>query len=72
MYFIEKNIPISNFGTKKPKGPLRLTIEKMEIGDSILVFSSKRGTAYATAQAVGVKIKTRIEDVDYVRIWRVK
>lgn len=72
MYFIEKNIPISDVGITKPKGPLRLTIEKMEVGDSILVDSSKRGNAFATAQAAGVKIKTRIEDVDYVRIWRAK
>jgi len=72
MYYIEKNIPLPSCNVTKPRGPLRLTLEKMEIGDSILINSSKRATAYATAKDAGIKIKTTIQEDDYLRIWRVK
>ncbi len=71
MYYIEKNIPIPTL-SKKPKGPLRLTMEEMKVGDSIQVGSDKRTTSYGTAFAIGIKIKTIVQDDDYVRIWRIK
>ena len=71
MYHIEKNIPISTV-IKKPKGPLRLALEKMEIGDSILIESSKRGCSYMAAKGAGIKIKTISEENDCHRLWRVK
>lgn len=73
MYTIDKNIPIPNSSITKPKGRLRLTMEQMEIGDSIQIESvNKRGTAYMAARAIGIKIKTSSSDDDYLRIWRVK
>ena len=71
MYYIEKNIPLPTVN-KKPKGPLRLTMEKMEIGDSILIGSNKRASSYMAAKGAGIKIKTVFEEPDYHRVWRVK
>ena len=71
MYYIEKNIPLATV-SKKPKGPLRLAMEKMEVGDSILIESSKQASSYMAAKGAGIKIKTVFEGDDCHRMWRVK
>lgn len=72
MYTIDKNIPLPTYRGLKPKGPLRLTMEQMEVGDSFVVEAiSKRGSAYGTARAMGIKIRTMVE-VNSLRIWRIK
>lgn len=71
MYYIEKNIPLPTV-SKKPKGPLRLAMEKMEVGDSILIESNKQASSYITAKGAGIKIKTIFEGDRCHRIWRIK
>ena len=53
MFEIEKNVPIPKRGSDK-KGELRLTIEKMEVGDSIVVPDFLRQVTYAAAKAAKV------------------
>ena len=71
MFKIEKNVPIPERGADK-KGELRLTLEKMEVGDSIVIPDSLRQVTYAAARAT--KIKISIKTINPVtretRVWR--
>tara|TARA_R100001480_G_scaffold9626_2_gene18007 strand:+ start:1099 stop:1320 length:222 start_codon:yes stop_codon:yes gene_type:complete len=71
MFEIEKNIPIPERGADK-KGELRLTLEKMEIGDSFVIPDSLRGNTYAAARAVKIKIAMKTIDLMTrdTRVWR--
>jgi len=73
MFEIEKGIPIPERGADK-KGELRLIIEKMEIGDSIVVPNYMRQVAWHCAKAVGIKIvtKTTNKETLEMRLWRTK
>ena len=71
MFAIEKNIPIPERGEDK-KGELRLTLEKMEVGDSIVVPNFLRQVTYAAAKATKIKIamKTINSETRDTRVWR--
>tara|TARA_B100000900_G_scaffold324482_1_gene284155 strand:- start:373 stop:594 length:222 start_codon:yes stop_codon:yes gene_type:complete len=71
MFEIEKNIPIPERGADK-KGELRLTLEKMEVGDSFVIPDSLRGNTYAAARAVKIKIAMKTIDLMTrdTRVWR--
>ena len=71
MFEIEKNVPIPERGADK-KGELRLTLEKMEIGDSFVIPDSLRGNTYAAARAVKIKIAMKTIDLMTrdTRVWR--
>ena len=73
MFEIEKNVPIPKRGADK-KGELRLIIEKMEIGDSIVVPNYMRQMAWQSAKAVGIKIVTKTINKEKLemRLWRTK
>jgi|5B_taG_2_1085324.scaffolds.fasta_scaffold91023_2 hypothetical protein len=73
MFEIEKNVPIPKRGSDK-KGELRLTIEKMEVGDSIVVPDFLRQVTYAAAKAAKIKIsmKTINPVTRETRVWRTK
>ena len=72
MYEIEKNIPIPSNGPRRPKQELRLALEQMEVGDSIVVPSHEvRRKAYGSAKGANIGIRSRVEG-DHIRIWRIK
>jgi hypothetical protein len=73
MFEIEKNIPIPKKGADK-KGELRLTLEKMEVGDSIIVPNKYRQHTYAAARAANIKISIRTinSETREMRVWRTK
>ena len=74
-YIIESNIPVPE-GTGKGggKGELRLTLEKMKTGQSIVVESRLlRISAQSMAKQCNIKIKTRrVEDTNTYRVWRIE
>lgn len=72
MFTIEKNVPIPNTrgGGKKE---LRLTMEKLEVGDSFLITERRhRQQVHQVAQAIGIKYATRTicKDSGEIRVWR--
>ena len=74
MFEIEKNVPIpaKHGGHKKE---LRLTMEKLEVGDSFLITEARhRQQVHQVAQAVGIKYLTRTicKDSGQIRVWRTK
>ena len=72
-YKIESNIPIPvSCGRGRGKSELRLTVEKMEIGNSIVIANEGRRGMYQIAQQVGIKIITRKISPDEFRVWRVE
>jgi len=73
MFEIEKNIPIPT-GRGGRKKELRLTMEKMEVGDSILIGLKSRQQVHQIADAIGFKYATRTvcKERGEVRVWRTK
>lgn len=79
MYTIEKNIPIPEGSTRGgDKGKLRLTMERMEVGDSIVVRGLHRQHYHAIAKKIGIGYKSKTimksqhgKEQDQVRLWRV-
>lgn len=73
MFKVEKGIPIPKRGADK-KGELRLTLEKMEVGDSIIVPNYMRQVAWQAAKAIGIKTqsKTINPETREMRVWRIK
>jgi len=79
MYKIEKNIPFpeDDGREKRPKTDLRLTMEQMEVGDSIVLNSwvKERTKVDRICGAIGFAYTTRkIDSINYnrVRMWRTK
>ena len=74
MFTIEKNIPIPIGGQGRAKGLLRLTVEKMEVGDSIVVNTKQRQQLNNMARAIGIgyKTKTICKENHKIRFWRTK
>tara|TARA_R100000988_G_C3861479_1_gene99518 strand:- start:158 stop:415 length:258 start_codon:yes stop_codon:yes gene_type:complete len=71
-YKIENNIPIpANDGRGRGKSKLRLTIEKMEIGNSIVIPIKKLRGVHQIAYALGIKVITRKINSDETRVWRI-
>ena len=73
MFEIEKNIPIPKKGADK-KGELRLTLEKMEVGDSFVIPNYLRNVMWQAAKASGIKTqsKTINPETREMRVWRIK
>ena len=75
MFEIEKGIPIPDGeGRGREKSPLRLAVEKMEVGDSVLVSNTHRQQLHAISNKLGIKYKTRTicKESNTVRFWRTK
>lgn len=75
MFTIEKNIPIpAGKGRGARKGELRLTMERLEVGDSIVVTNKHRQGIHQIAKAIGIDYVTRTicKDSGEVRVWRTK
>jgi|TARA_R110001583_G_scaffold177559_1_gene333167 hypothetical protein len=72
-YTIEKNIPLPNDGNGRGRGKseLRLTLEKMEIGDSIVVPKKKRDQVATMTRALGTSYQSRRIGLDQYRVWRI-
>ena len=79
MYKIEKNIPIPEGSTRGgDKGKLRLTMERMEVGDSIVITGKHRQQYHIIAKKIGIGYKSKTimkskdgREHDQVRLWRV-
>ena len=73
MFKIEKNIPIPKKGADK-KGELRLTLEKMEVGDSFVIPNYLRSVMWQAAKESGIKTqsKTITSETREMRVWRIK
>lgn len=75
MFEIEKGIPIPDGeGRGREKSPLRLAVEKMEVGDSVVVSNTHRQQLHAMSNKLGIKYKTRTisKESGTVRFWRTK
>jgi len=73
MFEIEKGIPIpTTRGGKKKE--LRLVMEKMEVGDSVLVSNTHRQQVHQIAKAIGIKYASRTvcKESGQIRVWRTK
>jgi len=79
MFAIEKNIPIPEGSTRgADKGKLRLTMEQMEIGDSIVVTGKHRQHYKKKKKKIGIGYKSKTiiksqdnKERDQIRLWRV-
>lgn len=74
MYKIEKDIPAPIDQKGRRRKALSLTLEVMEIGDSIAAPTSKAKHASTIARKLGIKVRTQRKenDASVTRIWRVK
>ncbi len=64
---IEKGVPIPDVRCSGLSEFLR----KLEIGDSVLFPRSFQSKVAVTGKNIGIKVATRKEDKDTVRVWRV-
>ena len=71
MFAVEKNIPIPKRGANK-KCELRLTLENIEVGDSIVVPNSLRNAAHSAAKIAKIKVAMRTINslTRDSRVWR--
>jgi hypothetical protein len=70
-YRIEKNVPLPE-GRRPIKSELRLSLESMKVGDSILIPRTevcKADAAFNALRALGKRFSTRAID-EGIRIWR--
>jgi len=68
---IEKGIPLPNpDNPRRPKGPVRIAMETMEVGDSFVTDSRNRKMVGSTALLIKRKFATRKIGDDQYRIWR--
>ena len=69
-YIIEKNIPIPNAnGRGREKGKLRLTVEQMEIGDSIVINTRERKQIHNITRSVGIAYRCKAIGANQYRVW---
>jgi hypothetical protein len=64
---IEKNVPFET--ATKFRSLYSRTMDKMEVGDSILVPHNKRAGLFNLASMHEWKIKTRTVDAKHIRVW---
>jgi hypothetical protein len=71
---IESNVPLPPPTSGPHKGPLRLAIESMKVGQSFVIGrdETKLNQLYKVARTVGVKVATRQVNCESRRIWRVE
>ena len=75
MFEIEKGIPIpKSDGRGRSKGELRLTMEQMEVGDSIIIDDKNRFQIHQIANTIGIGYKSRTisKAEKRIRVWRTK
>jgi hypothetical protein len=70
-YTITDDIPIPEPQQRTHIG-LTATLRSMEVGQSIVLPKDSRPNVLSIAQAAKLKIRTRSESVDTIRVWRVK
>jgi hypothetical protein len=66
---IEKGIPIPDARGGRSKSEFRLTIEAMQIGESIVVSKNQRLHSSSAAKSAGKKIVTRVMPEGTTRLW---
>jgi hypothetical protein len=69
MFEIEKGIPIPK-AKGRAKGQLRLAVEQMVVGDSIIVPKKNIEHMRALRYRCGIQIKSRRIDDETYRVWR--
>jgi len=76
---IEKNVPIPEGGRARPKKPLRLALEKLEVGDSFVYETPEypakdkiRNVIYHVHISSKKKFMTRSIGGIKRRVWRIK
>ena len=68
---IEKGIPLPNpDSSRRPKGPVRIAMETMEVGDSFVTDSRNRKMVGSTAVLINRRFATRKIGDNQYRIWR--
>lgn len=66
-------IPPANRGTfAKGKGAYDAALTAMKPGDSFTISKKKVGTVFSAARRLGVKLTTRTEDKESLRVWRIE
>ena len=71
MFNIEKGVPVPYLDPRgREKGELRLTMEKLEVGDSFIVTEKLRSQVPNIARLMKIGYKTRRVGEDAVRVWR--
>ena len=71
-YQIEKGVTMPEFKkVGRSKTPLRLALERMEVGDSIAIKRSHVPRAHSAATQIGIKITPRHLTDGTTRVWRV-
>ena len=71
MFVIEKGITPPSTHRGRPKGQMRIALEKMEVGDSMLVPKANIEHARSLRFRLNIKIATRKVDKTTYRLWRV-
>jgi hypothetical protein len=73
-YPIEKDVPLEGNHYKRSAdyGKLIAAMRAMVIGDSILVPIEKRYGIHARAKLIGIWVTTRQENLEQIRVWRIK
>ena len=74
MFEIEKGIPLPTEGRGRAKSELRLAIEKMEVGDSMIIPTDLRNRVPNIMHRLCFNYTARLvkDDKTKVRVWRVK
>lgn len=73
-YQIEQGIPLPEPQTgryAKGKGVLRSTMERLEIGQSIVVEPLIRNRLHVTARDAGIRVSCRKQQDGLIRVWRI-
>ena len=71
-YKIEKGVPMpERRKLSNMKTPLRLALEQLEVGDSIVVDRDHEPRTHPIARGAGIKIATRRQPDGTTRVWRV-
>ena len=71
MLKIEKGVPLPKRGADQ-RGEIRLALEQMEVGDSVVIPTHMRQITHQAAKAAGVEIATRTinKETQDMRVWR--
>lgn len=72
MFKVEKGVPLPVGGRGRSRGQLRLAIETMEVGDSMVIPVKLRDRVPNIMSRLKFGYTTRKVDAQHCRIWRVK
>ena len=70
MFKIEKDVPLPTDRRGRKKGGLRIAMESMEVGDSLVVHGTLPSQLLQNAKIIGFKATTRATPDGGVRVWR--